>query len=65
MAKAGRPLGPEKVEWKVHIPVDLGAQVELLLKDPALEKVKYGARNQLIEKLLRQWIKDKVAGRTT
>lgn len=55
--KPGRkPKSVPTVEWKFHIPVDLAAEVELLLKDPLRERVKYGARSDLLERLLRDWI---------
>lgn len=64
MARLGRPsTGIEKDEFKIRQPVDLMAKVKLLLKDPAKEKLTYGALNQLIEKLLRRWVEDKIAGR--
>ena len=60
MAQVGRkPNAVPTIEWKFHIPVDLAAQVELLLKDPVRDKVKYGERSKLLETLLRQWIESK------
>lgn len=57
MAKPGRkPLAIPTVEWKHWIPVDLAAEVELLLKDPVRDKVKYGARGELLTQLLRKWV---------
>lgn len=44
------------VDWKVRIPSDLAAEVELLLFDPLTENVTYGARSQLLESLLRDWV---------
>lgn len=57
MAKPGRrPNAVPTTEWKFHIPMDLAAEVELLLQDPMREKVKYGARSVLLETLLRGWV---------
>lgn len=56
MTKGRKPDTVASVEWKLHIRVDIAAQVELLLKDPMRNKVKYGARSQLTEMLYQQWI---------
>lgn len=57
MTKLGRkPYTEPRAEWKVYLPSSLAAEVELLLIDPLREKVKYGARNELLEKLLRDWL---------
>ena len=63
--KAGRkPDADPSVRWDLYIPSTLAASVELLLKDPVRQKVKYGARSELIEELLRGWINDRVSNRT-
>ena len=49
------------VEWKVYIPADIAAQVELLLLDPMRERVRHGARGELIAKLLREWLEKRKA----
>lgn len=65
MAKAGRkPDLIPTVRWDLYIASDLAATVELLLTDPARQRVKYGARSELIESLLRKWRDDRVANLT-
>lgn len=51
-----------RAEWKLHLPLDLAAEVELLLLDPLREKPKYGARNALVERLLREWLASRRRG---
>lgn len=59
MRKPGRkPNVVPTVPWKVYIPQDLAASVELVLLDPARERVKYGSRGELITYLLREWLKE-------
>lgn len=58
MAKPGRkPLAVPKVQWQVAVRIDIAAKVELLLMDPMREKTKYGARGELIEILLEEWVR--------
>jgi hypothetical protein len=65
MAKPGKkPNAVPTQRWDLYIPSDLAAAVELLLTDPVRARVKYGARSELIEGLLRRWLNDKVANRT-
>lgn len=53
----GRPrFSIRKVQWSLMIPCDLAAELELLLHDPLLDHVKLGARSNLVEALLRNWI---------
>lgn len=64
-AKRGRPpFAVPKVEWAVMIPQPLAAQVELLLLDPLLDKPKHGARSELLEQLLREWLEKQKGGTT-
>lgn len=57
MARTGRPRNRvPTVPWRVYIPADLAAKVELLINDPLRDKAKYGERGQLIEGLLREWL---------
>lgn len=44
------------VNVMVSLPTSLNAKVELLLYDPILQKPRYGARSDLIEQLLREWV---------
>ena len=56
---AGRkPYSEARVQWKLYLPETIAAEVELLLLDPLRDRVKYGARNELVEKLLRKWLED-------
>lgn len=56
MSRGRRPATVPTVPWKDYIPVDVASEVELLLLDPTRERVKYGARSELITTLLRQYI---------
>lgn len=44
------------VEINVVIPMDLSAAMDQLLWDPVLQKPKYGARSELVTKLLTDWV---------
>jgi hypothetical protein len=60
MAKTGRKANAvPSVEWKLYLPEDLAAEVSLLLEDPLREKMRYGARGELMESLLRKWVEEK------
>lgn len=50
-----------RVQWKVYLPVTVASETELLLIDPLREKVRYGARNDLIVQLLGKWLEDEKA----
>lgn len=52
----GRPFGIPKVEWRIRISKDLAGRLEHLLSDPRYNKVTYGIRSAMIEKLLRDWV---------
>lgn len=58
MAKRGKKahLDPP-VEWKISIRSSTAAQIALLLTDPLTGKIKHGARGQLIDRLLTDWIR--------
>lgn len=43
-------------DWKLSIPQDLAAEVDLRLWDPVLQKPRYGGRSELVTTLLRQWL---------
>ena len=45
-----------KVEINILLTEDLAAALDQLLWDPVLNKPKYGARSQLIETLVTEWI---------
>lgn len=66
MAKRGRtPRTIPSVRWRVEVRSDLAAQVEVLLYDPVLEIVTYGARTALINKLLAEWLETQKKGSAT
>ena len=50
------------VEWKVNVPSTTAAQVELRLLDPVTHKTRYGARGQLITRLLNEWLERQKQG---
>jgi len=58
----GRPPNPELTKaWKIIIDATLAGQIEFLLLDPLTAKPKHGARKELIEQLLREWLAKKQA----
>lgn len=62
MTAGRKPYSEPRVAWKIYLPQSLAAQIELLLLDPMREKVKYGARNELLEQLLRDWFERQRTG---
>lgn len=48
----------DKVRIEVQLPQALVAQIDLLYLDPKLGRAKYGARSDLIQRLLEQHIKE-------
>lgn len=62
MSKVGRKANVvPSVQWLLYVPVTLAARVDLILKDPVRDKVKYGARGELLVQLLERWIKEQTA----
>ena len=61
MPKVGRvgrkPLADPPISKELSLPSSLVAEVELRLYDPSTGKPKYGAFAQLVERLLRDWIR--------
>jgi hypothetical protein len=51
------------VNWFVRIEETLAQAVELILLDPRRARVRYGARQDLINMLLREWVADIQSGR--
>jgi len=47
------------VEMRINVPQSIAAKMELLLLDPLTRRPRYGARSDLITKLLREWISSK------
>ena len=45
-------------DWKLSIPQDLAAEIDLQLWDPILQKPKYGGRSELVTALLRRWLSE-------
>lgn len=54
MPRPRLPTG--KTEWKVTLPADLAAEVELLCWDAVREKPIYGGRSRLLVTLLQDWV---------
>lgn len=48
--------GDPTIGWKVRISAVLAARVDLALWDKTLQKPRYGARRELIEGLLQEWL---------
>lgn len=52
-----RPKKPmPTTRWSISLPIDLAAEVEILLADVFTGQVGYAQRSSLIEQLLRGWI---------
>lgn len=45
------------VTWKIYVPEELAAQVELMLIDDTRKRPMYGAKSQLVTNLLQLWVK--------
>ena len=43
---------------QARIPTSLAAEVRARLQDPIRRRTRYGAMSELIEQLLRQWLKE-------
>lgn len=57
MGKSGRkPLLVPTVLWSCRIPVDVAAKVDMHLLDPVRNTTAYGARSELVARLLRAWL---------
>lgn len=55
--KGGRPLrSVPAVKRIINLSAPLSAEVDLLLYDPRLGTIAYGAFSGLIESLLREWV---------
>lgn len=54
----GRVRQAPKVGIKVRIPEDLHRQVSLVLLDPRYGKAKWGKWTELMETLLRRWLRE-------
>jgi hypothetical protein len=52
--------GQPTIGWKVRINAALAARVDIALWDPVLRKPKFGARRELIESLLQEWLLSQV-----
>lgn len=63
MSRTGRPKKKvPSVRWTFYLPMTLAAEVEVLLLDPARDKIKYGDRNKVMESLLREWLNSQRKG---
>lgn len=59
MGKPGKPANKEKgAPLALRIPESLLIEVKTLLLDPKTGRVKYGAMSSLVERLLREWIRE-------
>lgn len=57
MARPGRKAFSDRpVDWKISIRGSIAAQIELYFTDPITGRVKKGARSQLINQLLSDWL---------
>lgn len=57
MAKVGRrPHIVPTTDWKIRIPVDIAAKIDLICLDPVKGTPAYGARSELVTRLLREYL---------
>ena len=49
-----------RVLWAVRIPDDLDAKLRILLMDPVTGRFRYRAKQDLVERLLRNWLNDQI-----
>lgn len=57
MSKRGRkPLLVPTVAWKCQIPENIAAKIDLFLLDPIRGVPIYGARSELVTRLLREYL---------
>lgn len=57
MTKRGRKAHViPSVFWRIGIRKDIADKVELLLTDPVLGSIEYGARGKIITELLTKWL---------
>lgn len=56
MKRGAKPHAIPPRDWKLSLPLDITAQVDLLLEDPVRKRPAYGARSALVEQLLREWV---------
>ena len=59
MTRGRKPRAGGIAVWTLSLPLPLVAEVELHLLDPFTRKVSYGARTELIQTLLREWLEKK------
>jgi hypothetical protein len=61
-----KPNAIPSVRWTLYLPRTLAAEVQLLLLDPMKDRIRYSARNDLMERLLQEWValRRKTAGGT-
>lgn len=48
-----KPKAIKSVPWKVYIPEDLAAKMDLIMMDPVTQQCRYGERSDLVARLLR------------
>jgi hypothetical protein len=53
-----RKYADPRVSWHLHIPSTTAAQVELILLDPFLGQAKFGAKSELVTRLLEEWMQN-------
>lgn len=46
------------VRWDPYIPKDVANEVELMLYDPFLKRMRHGAKSELITMLLKKWLSE-------
>lgn len=60
--RGGRPNNPDLTKyWKICLPATLAGTVEFYLFDSIHKKPKYGARAELLTKLLENWVAEQQA----
>jgi hypothetical protein len=51
-----RPFGTPKNEWRIRIDRNLAGRIDAILADSRYNRVAYGIRSALVERLLRNWL---------
>lgn len=59
MARGRKSHADSPKRWDLTLPSSVAEAVEDQLRDPLTGRVIYGARNKLLTKLLREWLRDR------
>ena len=54
MPPGRRPLIIPNVSWKIQVPIDIAAEIDLINLDPVRGTPAYGKRSEFVTRLLRE-----------